>query len=472
MARKKKAADKPAPKKQAKSTVPRKRTAKKTARKKSPGKKAAGKKATRKKAAKKAVGKKSSAALQRKRAAKKSGPPVKSARPEVIARGAAVVAPQEAPVVLPGAVPPVPPPGAAGQPAPAGPATQAERPLTPDEVRQERTSRWNELNEQRTRAEQVFQRCQDALLARADVTGVNVGLKQKNGQIVSPLQYCIRVHVAHKLPEGHPMLLNKLSTEIEGIPVDVVERSYSTAAGADPAGRFVNPMCGGIPIANQNSPEHFGTLGVMMFSAGQPRYLTNQHVVGSPPAAGSPPNPVRQPPNGQTPAGMDANIGNVFDSERSEEIDAAIIAPTGNRTCRFGVIGHDGVKINGRFSPGVLTVADEHVTQCFKIGAMTGSPDLLGVVSNTSSSIKIDGFGVMKNQIVVESEEGVNLIEPGDSGSILIAPKLDPDGKKVNLVVGLVHARRDNDGAIIACHLNKVEARFNISLFNSTIGTG
>lgn len=425
------------------------------------GKRAALKKKTTAKQ-KKVAGKKKPAAAKKKIVAKEKAPAKKKRPAAMQAAPAPAVAPVVAPPAPPAAPAVAPPAAAVAPPAAAG---SGERLITPDEVREERTRRWTELIEQRKRAEQVFQRCQDALLARPDVTGVSVGWKLKNNQVVSPLQYCIRVHVLKKWPEDHPLLRDKLPTDFEGIPVDVVERSYSLAQGTDPLGRFVEPLCGGIPIANQNSPGHFGTLGVVMFSDGLPRYLTNQHVVGFPTSSSSA-NPVRQPPNGVTTGGMDANIGNVLDAERSAEMDAAIIEPTGNRQFDFGVIGHDGVKLNGTFVPSVLTVADEQVTKCFKIGAVTGSPELLGVVSNTSSSIKIQGFGVMKNQIVVASEEGVNLIDPGDSGSILIAPRVNADGSNLYLVVGLVHARRDDDGAIIACHLNKVQSRFNISLFN------
>lgn len=332
------------------------------------------------------------------------------------------------------------------------------------QVDRELNDRWAELSVQRRTAEEVLSRHIDELKCRPEVTGFHVGLRRKNKKVVFPLEYCIRVHVAAKHKEWHPMLVQMLPTELDGVKVDVLERSYNTALGIR-EGVFFDPLLGGVAIANATAPLHFGTLGLVVFSAIAgllPHYLSNQHVVGS---SGN----VLQPPKGNTPAGSDAVIGNVVDSERSASIDAALIKPAGNRTFDFGVIGTNGNPLPGNLVPGVLTKADEHITKCFKIGAMTGTGQEVGVVENTSEHIMIEKFGWMDNQIVVRPTTDTvgKLIEEGDSGSVLIAHIRRPNQPDIFAVVGLVHAMTPT-GEIVACHFNRIQERFRIRLFDIT----
>ena len=109
-------------------------------------------------------------------------------------------------------------------------------------------------------------------------------------------------------------------------------------------------------------------------------------------------------------------------------------------------------------------MANEHNTQCFKIGAMSGTGEEVGVVENVNEQLDIAGFGFMKNQIVVRPlpSSTSKLIEEGDSGSILIA-RMTRKNRISLKVVGLVHAMTD-DGGIVACHFSRVLERFRISL--------
>jgi hypothetical protein len=243
------------------------------------------------------------------------------------------------------------------------------------------------------------------------------------------------------------------------MPVDVIERSCSHVLGIR-QGEFINPILGGLEIANASNPNHFGTLGLCVFTASSgstPQYLTNEHVVGSR-------GDVLQPPSGATTGGLDAVIGTVIASEQNSYIDAALISPSGNRSFDLGVIGPNGRRLKRTLTFGALTKADESVTRCFKIGAMTGGEDETGIVESIDAQIQIPGVGWKQNQIVVKPDPKSNtgpLIQQGDSGSVLIAKV-----EQSLIVVGLVHAET-TDGGIVACHFSRVQERFNIRVFNN-----
>lgn len=335
-------------------------------------------------------------------------------------------------------------------------STATGRFLTPDEVCGELARRYEELQQQRRNVEAVFARHHDRLAALPDVTGLHVGLRRVDNEVVSPLEYCIRIHVRKKFPEGHPRIHNLIEKEIEGVCVNVMVGNYEMATATSPNDRFVAPIRGGVPIATPVSTKEFGTLGKVVFTKdGIGRYLTNKHVAGDS-------NKVLQPPSGKTPSGHDAVIGTVIGAERNADIDAAVIEPAGNRQFEFGLITPGDQIIDGLFLPGTLTQADEHRTKCFKIGAVTGSKNLLGVVKNVNATVVVAGL-TMTGQIIVESETGSALIEGGDSGALLIAPT-QKNGIEIFLIVGLVHAKSDTNGAIVACHFSKVQSRFGISV--------
>lgn len=73
----------------------------------------------------------------------------------------------------------------------------------------------------RSRADEVKERVQDELLAYPGVTGVDTGPKIVGGRPTDV--WSIRVYVEHKrdVPPDEA-----LPTEIEGVPVDVIERRF------------------------------------------------------------------------------------------------------------------------------------------------------------------------------------------------------------------------------------------------------
>ncbi len=349
-------------------------------------------------------------------------------------------------------------------------------------VLKELRSRWAELNIQRLEAERELRKAHDDIMNLPNVTGVHVGLRRsrsKNGgpeTWVSPLQFCIRVHVKEKFEKKNdPRIVSLLPEKCGSVAVDVQQRTYtarptaSNAGGAsnggtggEPAGRVVDPLVGGIPIATTLLQEdHWGTLGKLFFYGEGLCYLTNRHVVGG---IGM---DVQQPPNGKVPVGKDYVIGKVVEvvdkeDPASNRIDAAIVSVTGTRKRRDRI---DKVS-TPFFCIGALTEGDK-LTRAFKVGGKTGRTE--GLIQTVSGSV-IFSDRTMVNQIIVEPDPGsqADLCDGGDSGSLLCVER-EVDGRKICQIVGLVHAEGSPNGdgtfrAIVACHIKEVMDYFGLRL--------
>jgi hypothetical protein len=324
-----------------------------------------------------------------------------------------------------------------------------------------------EISKQRMIVQQVFAEYHDELFAHPDVCGMHIGLKRGNGKVSHPLRYCIRLHVRKKWPEGHPML--ELPIDLDqfrhlGVELDVIERSYRLTATGPP---YPGAMLGARPIAPNLDPNHWGTMGMIVFTLdGQPRYLTNKHV------AGDPGTKIRESDQGLTFSGQTRIIGEVEASIRNATVDCAIIKPASGRTFISGILkpNESSGTLPGDYAIRKLTAVDEHQTSVFKIGASTGfQPVLVGVVKNINTSIEVNGLK-MTGQIIVESTDNQRIIDGGDSGSIAIVKGQDSSGP-INFVVGLVHAETvgpngsESGHAMVANHFDEVQSALRIKLF-------
>lgn len=341
-------------------------------------------------------------------------------------------------------------------------------------IHREILARWDFLWKQRLRAESVLAEHHDELFRRPEVTGVHIGLRRnfETKLVRFPLQYCIRIHVR---PSVYHESRDRFPSDWDGVRIDVLQRIYRPVAG--PTDR-VEPLIGGIAIANRMDRDNWGTLGMTVSKGGERVFLTNEHVAGKfsqdGKTLGISKRKVIQPPKGGDPSAPDALIGHVTGSHRDQFIDAAIVTPSGKRKRAAGIlsIGYDlGLR--------TLTASDEKFTEAFIVGAASGStPRKMGVVKNVNTDIQVDGFGWMSNQIVVESPTGLDLIDGGDSGSILL---VKPHSNRDHyLAVGLVHAEAvvsdsrnvslpgtntiDKYRAIVACHLHRVFDQLGLSL--------
>ena len=79
--------------------------------------------------------------------------------------------------------------------------------------------------EELDRAEAVLESVRKDWLKKPGVTGVDLGFKWKGGQMTDTLS--IRVHVARKKLNIELNEMELFPTEIQGIPVDVIEASYA-----------------------------------------------------------------------------------------------------------------------------------------------------------------------------------------------------------------------------------------------------
>lgn len=79
----------------------------------------------------------------------------------------------------------------------------------------------SESDELTRRAVRVRQQHEPALMAKANVLGVGVGLRQRSG--ASQTEVAVVVLVRHKVPIAQLAPQDRIPPEIEGVPVDVQE---------------------------------------------------------------------------------------------------------------------------------------------------------------------------------------------------------------------------------------------------------
>ena len=334
--------------------------------------------------------------------------------------------------------------------------------LTDDEeIRREFGRHWQALQAQKQYCELVLAKHRDRLIARPDVTGLHVGLWRREGKIVCPLQYRIRVHIVEKLSftddeetllAANSLMPTAIEKTLDGVRVDVLQQTYRlTNTLPNHASARANRLRGGVPISPTNDPANWGTLGMPVVSIhdGKRRYLTNAHVVGDG-VMGA--DPVMQQPASET-ADSSSVIGEVKETPVLDaDVDAASITPTGSRRSRAEILN-----VTGGYIARDLNSTDVDLrTRVFKVGATTGLTT--GRVKSINATIDYGGGRVMTNQILVESKDEV-IIQPGDSGSILCAKDEQHD---INVIVGLVHgeaANQDNkrEGfCLVASPISKV----------------
>ena len=351
----------------------------------------------------------------------------------------------------------------------------------------ERRERWSELLPDYEQGLELVRKFGPKLMKHPEVTGVHVGFKRIRNCIVRPLQYCIRLSVRRKRPTNDHRIVDPLPKSINGYPVDVFERTYETIADSmsttlphtslshsaskplatKPHKRkrsrsklqlphnntIIEPLRGGVVIADIDTPENWGTLGLIGKGQSGKKYaITCAHVASK---------RRNRKATVTQPAALDAAtptrvIGQVAYSARNTSIDAAVIELVdGIKSRRQAVIAGSNNYLAGAIGFGAAIPE----SRAFKIGAASDPNAIVhGRIQLTTGIVDIKGFGTMTDQIVVINDNGndFELIRPGDSGSVLLMMTSAPD---VFLVVGLVHART-SDGAIVACPWNKILEHF------------
>lgn len=351
----------------------------------------------------------------------------------------------------------------------------------------ERRERWSELLPDYEQGLELVRKFGPKLMKHPEVTGIHVGFKRIRNCIVRPLQYCIRLSVRRKRPTNDHRIVDPLPKSINGYQVDVFERTYETIADSmsttshlvAPANiplntvptkppkskrsksklqlphnnTIIEPLRGGVVIADIDTPENWGTLGLIGKGQSGKKYaITCSHVASK---RRNRKATVTQPAalDAQTPTRV---IGHVAYSARNSSIDAAVVELVdGIKSRRQAIIAGSNNYLAGAIGFGAAIPE----SRAFKIGAASDPNAIVhGRIQLTTGIVDIKGFGTMTDQIVVINDNGGNfeLIRPGDSGSVLLMMTSAPD---VFLVVGLVHART-SDGAIVACPWNKILEHF------------
>lgn len=261
------------------------------------------------------------------------------------------------------------------------------------------------------KAREVKARAASRLLAYPNVTGLGVGYKMVRGRRTD--EVCLRVYVSPKVPEHELQPSEVLPTEVEGVPVDVIEAEFKmfprAAAAEDPEARH-DPLLGGISVGSLDR-DHTGTLGswaVDNFS-GELLMLSNWHIFcGSPACTAG--ERIVQPGPKDGGASQDL-VARLHRWALTDMVDAAVARLTGDRPLLQEVLGLGPVSDVREPLLGL---------RVHKSGQTTGVTT--GFVVDESATIRVGdypgGTQTFRNQFVVQGEG--EIAGHGDSGSIWI----------------------------------------------------
>lgn len=308
------------------------------------------------------------------------------------------------------------------------------------------------LEQQKTveRAKSVKERYVDKLKTYPNVVGVGVGYEIVAGRRTDRVS--IRVYVRKKLPKADLPPEAVLPDTIEGWPVDVIEDEFrlhqAPPITIEDHKRRHNFLVGGISIGNLIVGGS-GTLGVSVFDnrTGQEMLLSNWHVLCSRDACQSG-EPIIQPGTGGGDVGTAGDVvAQLIRSQLTDQVDAAIAQPLGQRPLFKEVLELGMVEGSNRAVLGMIVR---------KSGRTTGLTP--GTVSDVSADLDVGPYPdgsthSFSDQIVIESDT-VDISLPGDSGSVWV--------DQTNRVVGLNFA--GSGKRAVANHIDEVLTALDINL--------
>lgn len=231
--------------------------------------------------------------------------------------------------------------------------------------------------------------------------GLEIGLKKVAGCTVPML--AIRILVDKKVAEGDiGPKGNPVPKVLLGLPTDVIERAtFKMCAGGDP-GTSIQVSA---PAGSKNGNVSVGT---QVFVSGKIHYLTCGHIVKKGASAG-----VKSVSAGTTPAGsLDTSSSSLF--RLSSTIDCALVESS-QTTPRVRL--RDGATVV--VQPGSATGSDlVEGTPVWKRGAKT---DVTRgkIVALTTDTREVEGFGEVRQHILIEPDGPGPFADEGDSGSLV-----------------------------------------------------
>jgi hypothetical protein len=253
------------------------------------------------------------------------------------------------------------------------------------------------------------------LLALPGCTGVAIGYKEVAGEVIDRLAIVVFVERKQKGIAADCLV----PAILDGIPTDVVEKTFGYKLTAtDPFARFTQ-MFSGISITPLGNPDGWGTLGCIIHTTGNAHVpggnylLTNQHVLSKadPNQPGNRSTVVLQPGSADKPP-ADYACGDYVYGVEDDINDCAIATIGRGRTWRNEVPNHP-------WRPGRRTLAGVAAAavgdEVYKYGATTNSTrGVVRFVHADYPDIRI------RDAIYIESLDGSMWVGTGDSGSILI----------------------------------------------------
>lgn len=284
--------------------------------------------------------------------------------------------------------------------------------------------------EEMEHATAILNSVRDDWLARDGVTAVDLGFKWSHGLMTGKLS--IRVHVAKKLPTDALSEADLFPSEIEGIPVDVIEAEYglqllpgSSQLEAAPEARKAryDPIPLGVSVGNPRVTA--GTLGAKVYDAASllPMALSNWHVfVGSPSGAAG--EQIWQP--GSLDGGNSTDTFAILSRSVLGPYDAAVAQLTNAREVQTETLDKDVIED---------VTTPQLGMDVWKSGRTTERTEgfIDGIQMTTSVNYGAAGIRVMQGVFRIVPRPGAGNIEVsmgGDSGSIWVD---EASGKGVGL---------------------------------------
>lgn len=295
--------------------------------------------------------------------------------------------------------------------------------------------------------------------AGRQIHAIGIGRKRVEGKNTSTR--CVRVHVLQKLPDALVAPENRIPSEINGIPTDVVVSPRAFLLAGACVARTVpqRPLRGGIGISGPRTTA--GTLGCFVrLRNGDPGafLLTCSHVLAD--AAATRADRVVQPAlaDGGTLAGhavaeldrwtsvlgeseieVDAALALLLDQASFEPEICGLPRPQGTRAPEIGL----GVQRRGR-------------------STLAAGPAVKGRISDRDLdvSVAVPGGGAIVYQdhfLVKPIQSGTAFSESGDSGSLI----LERNGPRA---VGLLVAGDPGGSYAVATPIRRVLDRFKVDL--------
>jgi hypothetical protein len=268
----------------------------------------------------------------------------------------------------------------------------------------------------------ILERHRAALFALPGCTAVAIGKKIAAGKRTNTDSIVVFVKKKGHVPAGGaaPALL-------EGIPTDVVEKTFDfRPTNIDPFQRF-NPLVGGISLTSWEDSSVYGSVGCFIIADGQvPQVpygnylLTNQHVLAV--AAASDDHRVIQPGNVDFPPPANSAFGCYVFGQRDASHDCAIAT----------IVQTHGCPVPGQYIRNAVNQVPDHPgQQGWRILAGTAAPALNDRVykygattHHTVGNVTNINFSTQDNSIVnaiyIDGENGGVWCDGGDSGSVVI----------------------------------------------------